>query len=120
MVGKTRDSSREAYWRRMLRRRAESGMTVAEFCANEEVTASAFYYWQRRIRRRRGEAQTQSSDCTGGPTLLPVQIVDDRVGSAPIEIVAAGGYVIRVGDAATIDHLRRVLQAIDTADGGPR
>ena len=120
----SRDRSREAFWRRMLRRRAESGMTVAELCASEGVAASAFYYWQRRIRRLDGKSQPQTSDCAGstsGPTLVPVQILDDRVGPAPVEIVTANGLVIRVGPAATVDHVRRVLTALDTVDNrGPR
>ena len=117
----SRDSSREAFWRRMLRRRAESGMTVAELCASEDVTTSAFYYWQRRIRRPDGKSQPQTSNSTDGPTLLPVQILDDRVGRAPVEIVAANGLVIRVGETATVDHVRRVLTAVDTVDNrGPR
>jgi len=41
-----------------------------------------------------------------------VQLLDDRNHSAPVEIVAASGYVIRVSEAATTDHVRRVLQAM--------
>jgi len=120
MVGKNRDSSREAFWRRMLRRRAKSGMTIAEFCASEAVTVSAFYYWQRQIRRRDVAAEAENSDSTGEPTFLPVQILDDQVAAAPVEIVVGDGYVIRVSEAATIDHVRRVLQAVGTVDGGRR
>lgn len=119
-MAKKSDPSREAFWRRMLRRRAKSGMTIAEFCASENVTASAFYYWQRRIRRGNAMLQAEASDSNSGPTLLPVQILDDRANPAPVEIVTGGGYVIRVGREATIDHLRRVLQAVGTVDGGSR
>ena len=118
-MGKNRDSSREAFWRRMPRRRAKSGMTIAEFCVCEDLTPSAFYYWQREIRRRDGEVLARDSDSTGGATLLPVQILDDRAGGAPVEIVAGNGYVIRVSEAATVDQVRRVLQAVGTVEGGP-
>ena len=96
-------------------------MTVAELCASENVTTSAFYYWQKRIRRLDGLAQPRASDSTDGPALLPVQILDDRVDSAAVEIVAANGLVIRVGETASVDHVRRVLTAVDTVDNrGPR
>jgi len=100
----------------MLRRRAKSGMTIAEFCASEDLTASAFYYWQRKIQRRDATSQAPKSDSAGGPTFLPVQLLDDRNDTAPVEIVTTSGYVIRVSDAATTDHVRRVLQAVGTVD----
>jgi len=120
MVTKRSDPRREAFWRRMLRRRAKSGMTIAEFCANEDLTESAFYYWQRQIRRRDSQSRALNSDSNGEATLLPVQILDDCVGAAPVEIVASNGYLVRVGEAATTDHVRRVLQAIGTIEREPR
>jgi len=115
-VAKRGDSSREAFWRRMLRRRAKSGMTVSGFCASEDLPESAFYYWQRQIRRRDAKSQVENTDSTGGPAFLPVQLLDDRNGTAPVEIVTPSGYVIRVSEAATTDHVRRVLQAIGAPD----
>ena len=91
-------------------------MTIAEFCANEKLTVSAFYYWQRQIRRRDAKSQAQNSDSAGEPAFLPVQLLDDRNCTAPVEIVTSNGYVIRVGEEATTDHVRRVLQAVGTAD----
>ena len=115
-MAKRRDPSREAFWRRTLRRRAKSGMTIAEFCESEDLTAAAFYYWQRQIRRRDAKSQAQNSDSAGEPAFLPVQLLDDRNCTAPVEIVTSNGYVIRVGEEATTDHVRRVLQAVGTAD----
>ena len=91
-------------------------MTVAEFCASEGLAESAFYYWQRQIRRRDTESQAERTDSAGGPAFLPIQFVDDRPGTAPVEIVTTGGYVIRVSEAATTDHVRRVVQAVNAAD----
>jgi len=105
------DASREAYWRQMPRRRAQSGMTIAEFCESQDVTASAFYYWQRQIRRRDAASQSHNADPAGGPAFLPVQLVDHRRGPAAIEIVTTNGYVTRVAEQETTDHVRRVLQA---------
>ena len=107
-----RDPSREAFWRQALRRRAQSGRSIAEFCASEELSASAFYYWQREIRRRDAETQAEKSDVARGATFVPVQLLDDRNCPAPVEIVCESGFVIRVGETATTDHLQRVLRAI--------
>ena len=115
-MAKVREPSREAFWRRALRRRAKSGKSIAEFCAGEDLTASAFYYWQREIQRRDAESQAKSSDSASGAMLVPVQVLDDRNGVAPVEIVSGSGFVIRVGETATTDHLRRVLRAVSELD----
>ena len=115
-MAKGPDPKREAFWRRVLRRRARSGMTVAEFCASEGLTEGAFFHWQREIRRRDAETQERDSDSAERPTFLPLQLVDDRNSSAPVEIVTGNGYVIRVRESATADHVRRVLQAVGTTD----
>jgi hypothetical protein len=44
--------------------------------------------------------------------LVPVQLVDDGSSTAAVEIIAGNGYVIRVSEQATTEHLRRVLQAV--------
>ena len=115
-MAKGSDPKREAFWRRVLRRRAKSGMTVAEFCASEGVTEGAFFHWQREIRRRDAERQGQDSDSSDRPSFLPLQLVNDRDRSASVEIVTGNGYVIRVRESATADHVRRVLQAVGTTD----
>lgn len=116
MVAKRREPRGEAFWRRVLGRRAKSGMTVAKFCASEDLPESAFYYWQRQIRRRDAKSQAENADSGGVPAFSPVQLLDDHNGTAPVEIVTTNGYVIRVGEEATTDHVRRVLQAVGTAD----
>jgi hypothetical protein len=115
-VGKHRDASREAFWRQALRRRVQCGMTIAEFCSSEGLTASAYHYWRREIERRDAESQEAEWDITNEPTLAAVELVEDAIGGATIEIVAETGYVIRVSEAATTEHVRRVLLAIRDVD----
>lgn len=114
-MAKKRDAKREGFWRRALRRRAKSGMTITEFCASEDLKPTAYHYWQREIKRR-DEEESQSQDMAvasvSDPQLVPVQLVDDRLGTAAVEIVAKNGLVIRVSEQASSEHLRRVLQAV--------
>lgn len=110
-MAKGRDAKREAFWRRALRRRAKSGVTIAEFCDSEGLKTTAYHYWQREIRRRDDESQDLAP--VTGPEFVPVRLVDDRPGGAAVEIVARNGVVIRVSEQASSEHLRRVLQAVD-------
>ncbi len=114
-MAKRRDPSREAFWRRTLRRHAKSGMTVAEFCASESFTTAAFYHWRKEIPRRVAKAPARMPD-PNHATFLPVQVLDDGNDPAPVEIVAGSGFVVRVSEAATTDHVRRVLQAVIQLD----
>ena len=111
-MAKQRDASREAFWRRALKRRVQSGMTISEFCASEGLTASAYHYWRREIERRDAEASEADWGLASEPTLAAVELVEDAVGGATIEIVAENGFVIRVGERATTEHVRRVLLAM--------
>jgi hypothetical protein len=111
-VAKERDGKREKFWRRMLRGRARSGLTIVEFCASEGLKTTAYQYWQREIKRRDAESPLQVTEPISGPALVPVQLVDDGSSTAAVEIIAGNGYVIRVSEQATTEHLRRVLQAV--------
>lgn len=44
------DGGKLQQWGRRLAKFRSSGLTVAEFCRREKMTASRFYYWSRRIR----------------------------------------------------------------------
>lgn len=111
-MARERDGKREAYWRSVVRRCAASGMTIADFCEQEGLKASTYYFWQRELGRRDSEGQSQSAEHPNSPGLVPVQVVDDRDGAAAVEVVAANGLVVRIGQAATIEQVRQVLQVV--------
>ncbi len=116
MARRQRDSKREAFWRRAVRRREKSGLTVVEFCRREDLSPTTYHFWRREIHRRDAESTSPNSDRKAMATLVPVHVVDDQRAAAPIEIVAGNGYAIRVSEAATSEHLRRVLQIVSELD----
>jgi transposase-like protein len=53
-------SERVVFWRELIGRQAESGVTVDEFCRRQQVSPSSFYDWRRRLAgaaQRRGVAE---------------------------------------------------------------
>ena len=52
MASTKRDSSREAFWRRIMAEFRKSGLTVREFCRRRKLHESAFYFWRRTIQDR--------------------------------------------------------------------
>jgi hypothetical protein len=73
MANGKRDAGKEALWREVLARQAESGLSVAEFCRREKLGQPSFYAWRRalavsatgslRNRRRRGGRAANSCRC---------------------------------------------------------
>ncbi len=53
MAKHQQDPAKEAYWRKVLKRFATSGLSVREFCKREQLTESQFYAWRRTIGRKR-------------------------------------------------------------------
>ena len=114
-MSKARDAKREAFWRQVVRRRIESGMTIADFCAAEGLKTTTYHYWQRTIKHR-DSLTSDKTESAGSPVLAAVQVIDDRDDQAGVEVVATNGYVVRVGQQATAEQVRRVLQAVSGLD----
>ena len=43
------DPNLAALWRERIRRQAQSGLTIARFCAQEQLSVALFHYWKRRL-----------------------------------------------------------------------
>ena len=123
-------------WRQRIRRQRESGLSIAEFCRRENVSAHSFYVWRRNLReashrrrepradaklqrsRRRGAAVTSRrrlGNALVGSTVPPcpanfLQLPVTAAQTAPwIELALADGTVLRLPQqnlAALIAALR--------------
>jgi hypothetical protein len=49
-VARAPDLALHARWRDRVRRQAVSGMTIAQFCAQERLALASFHSWKRRLR----------------------------------------------------------------------
>jgi transposase-like protein len=123
-------------WRQRIKRQRESGLSIAEFCRREDVSAHSFYVWRRNLRgaslRRRelhADAKAQRSRRQGvaamshrplrrpfvGPTAesCPTNFLQLPVAAAQtapwIELALADGTILRLPQqnlAALIAALR--------------
>lgn len=50
-MGRGIDSTKRELWNERLRRFEGGGLTVAEFCRNEQVSIPSFYQWRKKFRR---------------------------------------------------------------------
>ena len=109
-------------WRERVTRQAASGVSIRQFCDQEQIPQATFYAWRRRLRdcaatpakqvtppRTVSRRAVAGSRSTGD--FLPLRLLD-----APTawEVVHPGGYRVRVSgevSAATLQCIVGVLDA---------
>ena len=100
------------YWQDRLANRQASGLSIDEFCADEDVSRSTFYRWVERLKdgipdavKEEGASLTLAE--IAEPKFLPVSVT-----SLPVEIELPNGGLVRlpvgVGQAVIVD----VIQAV--------
>ncbi len=105
-----RRSSKEQFWRQLLRQWRRSGLSVRDFCAERQVSEPSFYYWRRAIAQRDALA----------PCFVPVRVIPDEpppiagTGSGSgLELVLGAGRLLRIGPGFDAATLRRVLALLE-------
>jgi hypothetical protein len=100
------------YWQERLANREASGLSIDEFCADEDISRSTFYRWAGRLKdgipdavKEEGASLTLAD--IAEPKFLPVSVT-----ASPIEIELPNGGLVRlplgVGQAVIVD----VIQAV--------
>lgn len=108
-------AEREQYWRDLVQRWEVGEASVAEFCAWEGVSTSAFYQWRKRL---------AVSDGQSGPLFVPVRVTsaasgsvvsaDDRPSGAVVVISLPEGIVVRVADGTSRQTIADVFCVLGT------
>lgn len=119
-----RDPHKEAQWRERLARQAASGLSIAGWCRRNGIPDSLFHFWKRTIARgEAGRVRPQPrlrakarepapfAQVVIAPPFQPVQF--NLCAAGAIEIMLAGGQVVRVApgfDAPTLSDVLAVLE----------
>jgi transposase-like protein len=51
-MARPKDPELEPVWRQRIQRQASSGLSIAEFCRRQGISARLFYAWRERIEKR--------------------------------------------------------------------
>ena len=116
-MGRRVDHGKHCEWSERIRRRQESGLTVAEFCEWEGVSVASFYNWQKKLRgttsrRRTVELETpeiRSLRSLQTASFLPVRVMQTGAAIRPsrrIEIQLTNGVrvFVPISDVETIEN----------------
>jgi transposase len=117
MTGHERDPKRERFWRKALARRERSGLTVKEFCAQEDLVATTYQHWRRELARRDAQRPAMHPPRrrrSMAPAFVPVKLPESGIGTIyPAEILLPTGVTLRLAaiiDRATLSTLLAALR----------
>lgn len=100
----------EQRWLELVSRWQRSGLTVRAFCRQQRLSAPSFYLW-RRVLRQRGLLPAPDH---AAPAFVQVTAAAPA-GRPALELVLAGGRVLRVPpgfDPASLRQLLRLLEEL--------
>jgi hypothetical protein len=117
------DPKLQALWRDRVRRQVDSGLRIAQFCAQERLSLASFHYWKRRL-----QLIDRADHRPGLPapsTFLPVTVrVLEQASneSMPIEADLPNGIRLRIptANARLACQLIRAVAEARTPSGGSR
>ncbi len=107
MAKHQQDPAKEAYWRKVLKRFATSGLSVREFCKREQLTESQFYAWRRTIGEREDAGNAQ-------PAFVPAVVTKDATHESSIAVELPSGCVLRFSGARVTEQEAELVIALQS------
>ena len=107
----------------LLRRHKESGLSVSDFCSNEDIPTSTFYYWKRKLRSgnqdkgfipllvKTPEANFVTKKGKASRQALSYQQEDED--TTLLELVYPNGTLLRIKKDLDLAHLRALINLYD-------
>jgi hypothetical protein len=114
-MARSADGVKRRHWQQRLQRFERARLTVAAFCAAENISPASFYHWRRILRR----GATQSRETT-----LERSMGGGRHAFVPVRVVAAATIEVRLPNGVRLavpaaDHaaLETVVAAVGRLPG---
>jgi hypothetical protein len=112
MAKTKKKTSRAIYWQEHISQWSESGLTQAEYCRRNKLSAAAFNWWKGQLRRK-SKAQKNPSTLMQFVEVHGVPPVSVRSGET-YEVILSRGRAIRVGRDFDSDVLKRLIAAVES------
>ena len=106
---------RLSQWADVIRDRKASGLTIAAYCRENNISRNAYFYWQREIKKTAiAEAGNMFVEVEPATCALPVQVPQASAESYSIAI-SIGDATINVAEEVSCELLRKVIEVVRNA-----
>ena len=106
------DQSKFSLWSQRFNRFHNSGLSIARFCAQENIPTHSFYYWAKRVGPRSQHRQTQAIDSAVDLAISPPgQPVADSQDASSVMIHCNQHLKLEV-PAHCLDTIRAILHEL--------
>ncbi|OJW24439.1 MAG: hypothetical protein BGO49_24205 [Planctomycetales bacterium 71-10] len=112
MAKTQRDPGKEAFWRDAVRRQADSGLPVREFCRRHRLNEPSFYGWRRTLQER--DTQRPATP----PAFVPLVVHDEPRAErdAGIVIELRGGRLLRLPGSTPVGRVAELVRALEATE----
>ena len=122
-MSRNSDPELHALWRRRISRQSDSGLTIAQFCAQERLGTKSFYAWKRRLRLIDLAARRPALPAPAAFLPVNLRVVEPSAAEPlPIEADLPNGVSLRIptANARLACRLVRAVIGARTDAGGSR
>ena len=108
----SRRSTKADYWQGVLSQQQESGLTVAAFCRERNISHGSFYQWRNKLQPQ------QPTDTKQNHLLVPIKLVSStatKTQQSSIQILTPSGYSLRIDAQLPATDVALLLTAIESA-----
>jgi hypothetical protein len=114
MANRVRNESKERLWREHVLSWQRSGVTIREYCLQQQLSEPNFYAWRRELARRDEVAVAPAPPAPRGKpasiTWMPVTVTSSA--SPLVEVQLPTGAVLRIPAGVESVTLERILTAL--------
>jgi transposase-like protein len=111
--GQPRDSRKEQFWRDVLRRWPDSGLTIRAYCRRHGLSEPSFYVWRRELAQRDELAQPAADAAAVTFAPLTVHAAPSGPAERSVEVVLVNGRRLRVPVGVAAGVVRDLLTVLE-------
>jgi len=97
------------YWQEVLSRWQQSGLSVPQFCRDQEVSESGLYTWRKKLSLTRSAPEPRSSKSSES---LFVQVDMPSAPHSQLTLELASGHTLHIAGRVDADALVKVIGAL--------
>lgn len=115
-MARSGDSAKAEYWRQVIGRQLQSGLSIKAFCTQQNISAPSFYQWKNKLQSK----QLPAAGLVDGSRLLPVQVIasqskQEHQAARSVQIITPSGYCVRLDSPLSIGELSELLSMMESA-----